>query len=229
MADLREFCSVAALERLAILKLWLLTLFAGSPAEQTLETSQPPDKRAHERRPQDRGALLHWIGEGGSTEEEVRVRDLSPTGFGLVADRALPVGLTVWIADQKKQLLKCVVRHCREESGLYQIGLFQVILERRETDRQPISYEAVLRWSDPVEGEKQEGVRLRNVSKDGFQIESAVAVPEGSSVYLVIHSCKFRCVTRYCTEQGPTFLIGLKAVDEPQRAAENESRIAERP
>jgi hypothetical protein len=139
------------------------------------------------------------------------------------------VGLTVWIADQKKQLLKCVVRHCREESGLYQIGLFQVVLERRETDRQPISYEAVLCWSDPVEGEKQEGVRLRNVSKDGFQIESAVAVPQGNSAYLVIHSCKFRCVTCYCTEQGTAFLVGLNTLDETKGAAEGETRIAKRP
>jgi hypothetical protein len=211
---------------------WLLTLFSGSKSEQAVgdpQPSAPADRRAHERQPGDRDALLHWVGQGGYIEEQVRLQDLSPSGLGLIANRELPVGLTVWIADPNAPLLKCVVRHCHDEAGVYRIGLFRVILERRETDRTPISHHAALLWDDHLAGQKQADVELRNVSQDGFQIESEVAVPAGTAVCLIIHSCKFSCVLLYCRQHGQGFLIGLKTVDEPPCAVEDESMVPAEP
>jgi hypothetical protein len=200
---------------------WLLTLLSGASheagvAERGDLDAPGSEKRAQPRQPAHGFARLQYLGDAGTTEEKVEVCDLSATGLGVTSRREFPVGLTVWLVDGNSKLSKCVVRHCTPEAGAYRVGLFQVFLERRESEREPIDQPAILRWDDPAAGRRQSEVRLRNVSEEGFQIESQVEIPADTAVYLDIHGWESVGLVCYCREYDGFFRIGLQMIREPR-------------
>ena len=162
--------------------------------------------------------ILQWHNaKGAPRTAEGILENVSPQGFGIRTKKKLKEGQTVWVTRPDSPALKSVVRHVLSENGVHVLGFARIHKERRREDRTPTEGFALIRWSGSRGEALSTDVRIRNVSPEGVQVESAQSVPPSEVARLIGTAVECMGAVRYCVPWNGKFLVGLFLIGKAHR------------
>ncbi len=169
-------------------------------------------REAAPRVPMQQPASLMWIDdEGEPGHDVVEISNSSPDGVGIIASRALPVGLMVIVDGGEGFNAKAVGRYCRKDTEAYRVGLKLIHHDHRRFERCPLCGEGVLHWTDSSGKSISSAVRLRDGTPEGVQVEVPRPVPASSLVRLLWDEWACLGFTGYCKSAAERnkYLVGI--------------------
>lgn len=177
--------------------------------EQECSLEIRDEQRSESRLPCNETVYMAWTDQEGSRQwARVQLLDRSQDGVGIESSRFVAVGQMVWV-ELNGVLCRAAVRFMKKHGDRYRGGLFQVRVDQRQSDRAPVAGTGTLQFS----GLSTPAI-IRNVSANGVQIETAIAVPVPEVVRLSGSTVDCLAITRYCRSQEDHYLIGLQVSPE---------------
>ena len=144
--------------------------------------------------------------------EDISIEDISETGVGFSSPLELKVGQTVWVSTEGSPRCKAVVRHVREATTGYFVGVIRVLMDRRRTDRIPAGGKGRLHWGAPTGGQMEADVVVRDTSDTGLQLQVPDSVPILAVVRVEGRSGDCFGSTCYCEPYQDQYLVGLHVI-----------------
>jgi hypothetical protein len=190
-------------------------------SSKTIHPKPPPgvkEKRLESRFPVHTGVEVSWIdARGRVVTHEATVTDHSDHGLGLRLKTRIPTATMVWMRDVAGELVKAVVRFCRNhEMGDWQTGVRLVYREMRGTGREPVRGAAELKWPNVTGKTMSVLVRVVDLSDGGVGVIAPLDLVEGQSVQLIGEQFECFCAVRHSRplDEGG-YRIGLLFAREP--------------
>lgn len=177
-----------------------------------------PERRKSKRAASSVQVTLQW----NDSRDEARttpgmLENASPQGFAIRTKTRLREGQTVWVTRPESPAFKSVVRHVRNETDSYVLGLARIVVDRRREDRRPVAGPAVLKLSGPHGESISIETEIRNISPEGVQVAADRSLPKGEVARLIGSAVECMGAIRYCVPWNDRFLIGLFLIGKAQR------------
>ena len=171
------------------------------------------ERRTQARLTANEPGRVEWLTDELQTlGEDISIEDISETGVGFSSPLELKVGQTVWVSADGSPRSKAVVRHVRQETNEYFVGVIRVVMDRRRTDRLPAGGKGRLHWEAVTGGQLEADVVVRDTSDDGLQLQ----VPDSVPIHVVVRveGRAGDCFgsTCYCEPYHGEYLVGLHVI-----------------